>query len=180
MTTCGRSLTANAATNAGGGAASATLTNCIVYYNTAPGGANYDGWRYDGSSMLNYCCTTPLPTKGVGNIALDPQLASASHLSANSPCRGAGSAAYTAGTDIDGEPWGNPPSIGCDEYCAGAVTGPLTVSILADYTNVMVGFAVSLKALIEGRTSSELQELVIEKIRHIEGISSTMTCFIAD
>jgi len=34
--------------------------------------------------------------------------------------------------------------------------------------------------MIEGQTSTVLQELVIEKIRHIEGISSTMTCFIAD
>jgi DNA-binding Lrp family transcriptional regulator len=34
--------------------------------------------------------------------------------------------------------------------------------------------------LIEGQTSSALQELVMEKIRRIEGISSTMTCFIAD
>ena len=107
-------------------------------------------------STLNYCCTTPLPTGGTGNIALDPQLASASHLSADSPCRGAGSAAYATGTDIDGEPWGNPPSIGCDEFHAGAVTGPLTVSLLANYTNVAVGYSVSFTALIEGRTTESV------------------------
>ena len=34
--------------------------------------------------------------------------------------------------------------------------------------------------IILGKTSSELQSLVIDHIRHIEGINSTMTCFIAD
>jgi PKD repeat protein len=105
---------------------------------------------------LKYCCTTPLPTNGVGNTAFDPQLASASHLSADSPCRGAGSAAYATGTDIDGEAWNDPPSIGCDEYHAGAVTGALTVSLLANFTNVAPGFPVTLTALIEGRTTDSV------------------------
>jgi DNA-binding Lrp family transcriptional regulator len=34
--------------------------------------------------------------------------------------------------------------------------------------------------IIEGSNSADLQTLVIDHIRHIEGISSTMTCFIAD
>src|SRR5262249_41818635 len=79
---------------------------------------------------------------------------SASHLSAGSACRGAGNPAYATGTDIDGEAWGNPPSIGCDEYHAGAVTGPLSVSITASYTNVAVGFMVRLAGSIEGRTTA--------------------------
>ncbi len=145
-------LSGNSASyGSGGGANRCALYNCIVYYNTALGGANYDS-----SSTLNYCCTTPLPTAGAGNLALDPQLASASHLSAGSPCRGAGSAAYASGTDIDGEPWGNPPAIGCDEYHAGAITGPLTVGLVASDTNVMVDYAVSLTALIEGRTTQSV------------------------
>jgi len=92
----------------------------------------------------------------VGNISLDPQLASASHLSADSPCRGAGSAAYASGTDIDSEPWARPPSIGCDEYHAGAVTGPLTVAITATFTSVLPGYAVQLTALIEGQTTGSV------------------------
>jgi parallel beta-helix repeat protein len=144
-------LTGNAA-GVGGGAVMSTFYNCIAYFNTATNGANY----YQGT--LNYCCTTPIPTNGVGNIALDPQLASASHLSANSPCRGAGSAAYATGTDIDGELWGNPPSMGCDEYHAGAVSGPLTVSLLANYTNVAAGYPVSLTAVIEGQTTESVWE----------------------
>jgi hypothetical protein len=138
-------LTGNSA-QVGGGAGGSTLNNCIVYFNT--NGGNYSG------GALNYCCTTPLPTNGVGNISLDPQLASTSHLSANSPCRGAGSAAYTSGVDIDGEAWASPPSIGCDEYHAGAVTGPLSVTILADYTNVVAGYTAKLTALIEGPTTA--------------------------
>jgi hypothetical protein len=80
-------------------------------------------------------------------------------LSAGSPCRGAGSAAYATGTDIDGESWSNPPSIGCDEYNVGAVTGPLTVNLLANCTNAAVGSAISFTGLIEGRTTDSVWEL---------------------
>ena len=139
--------------NSGWGASSATLNNCIVYFNSDANGGNYDP-----SSTLNYCCTTPLPTSGVGNISADPQLASASHLSAESPCIGAGSATYASGTDIDGEAWANPPSIGCDEYHARAVTGPLTLSLTATLTNVAVGYPVGLTAFIEGRTDLSVWE----------------------
>src|SRR5262249_9043931 len=119
-----------------------TLTNCIVYSN---GGANYDS-----SCTFDHCCTTPLPPNGAGNISADPQLTSAYYLSALSPCIGKGNYAGVSGTDIDGEPWANPASIGCDEYHAGSVTGPLSLGIIASYTNVAVGFPVTFSALIQG------------------------------
>jgi len=147
-------LTGNSVSDAsgsGGGAFDCALFNCLLYFNTAPDGANYDL-----SCGLNYCCTTPLPTGGAGNSDLDPLLASASHLSSGSPCRDAGSAAYATGTDIDGESWGAPPSIGCDEYHVGAVTGALSVSLLANYTNVAVGYPVGLTAVVEGRTTGSV------------------------
>jgi PKD repeat protein len=144
-------LTGNSAIYQGGGAYSCALNNCIVYFNDGPQGANYDP-----SSTLNYCCTMPLPTNGVGNISSDPQLASTSHLSGGSPCRGAGNAAYASGTDIDGESWLNPPSIGCDEYHADALTGPLSVSISASFTNVAVGFPLQLTAWNEGRIAASV------------------------
>ncbi len=143
-------VTGNSALQKAGGVFGSVLSNSIVYYNTAPCGANY----YHELGELNYCCTIPLPALGVGNTAAEPQLASASHLSAGSPCRGAGNSAYASGVDIDGEQWANPPAIGCDEYRPGSVTGPLSVEMLASYTNVAVGFAVDFQAVIGGRVSA--------------------------
>jgi len=98
-------LSGNSASS-GGGSYEGRLRNCIIYYNTAHSGANYK------AGVFTNCCATPLPSSGVGNISAEPQLASASHLSAASPCRGAGSAAYATGVDIDGEGWLNPPRLG--------------------------------------------------------------------
>ena len=77
----------------------------------------------------------------MGNLTNEPALADFAHISAASPCRGAGSAVYTGGTDIDGEAWLNPPSIGCDEFYSGAATGGLAVSISASFTNCAAGRA---------------------------------------
>ncbi len=93
----------------GGGTFEANLVNCIDYFNiaytnnsTGPLSSNYYG------GFISYSCTAPS-----GNITADPQLASISHISLSSPCRGAGTAGATSGVDIDGNPWANPPSIGC-------------------------------------------------------------------
>jgi hypothetical protein len=142
-------LTRNSSAKEFGGVSSATLNNCIVYYNTA---ALYGDNHNDRG--LNYCCTTPLPTSGTGNLTVEPQLSGNWHLSVDSPCRGAGNAAYATGRDLDGEPWANPPSIGCDEVWSGSVTGPLSVAIEASYTNVAAGFAVDFQAMIGGRASA--------------------------
>ena len=94
-------LTGNSATYGGGGAEACMLNNCIVYYNTSSTGANYDAY-----STLNYCCATPLPTTGVGNIANSPLFDdSGLRLQSNSPCINAGNNAYvTTTTDLDGNP----------------------------------------------------------------------------
>jgi hypothetical protein len=146
-------LTGNSA-GLGGGAYDSTLNNCIVYYNVA----QQSGANYESLSSFNYSCTTPLPPGGAGNISSEPQLASTSHLSAGSPCLGAGSAAYATGVDIDGEPWANPPSMGCDELQPGAVTGPLSMAIIASYTNVATGIEVNFTAQISGRLSASRWE----------------------
>ncbi|NCA82824.1 MAG: hypothetical protein EOM72_08780, partial [Opitutae bacterium] len=100
-------VTGNSATY-GGGIFHCTAYNCIVVSNSSPNGVNVN-WV-----TCRYTCTTPLQD-GEGNIANDPKLVSASHIAMDSPCVGAGSAAYAAGTDLDGEAWLNPPSMGCDE-----------------------------------------------------------------
>jgi hypothetical protein len=46
--------------------------------------------------------------------------------------------------------------MGCDEYNAGAVTGPLSVSIVAAVTNVAVDSHVPFTAVIEGRASASV------------------------
>ena len=99
-------VTGNSSATSGGGSAYGTLENCIIYYNTAPaGGANVWG----GSATLNYCCTTPMPTNGVGHITNAPlfinSLAGNLRLQTNSPCINVGSNALVSGTaDLDGRP----------------------------------------------------------------------------
>jgi len=88
----------------GGGADDCGLNNCIVYFNVATEGANYDS-----SSILNYSCTTPSPTNGLGNITNAPlfvDLASGNlRLQSNSPCINAGlNALAPAGPGLDGNP----------------------------------------------------------------------------
>jgi hypothetical protein len=101
---------------------------------------NYDGYpdyyEMDNFSLpgitplYSYCCSQPKPP-GTGNINSDPQFLDWYHISIYSPCRGAGSVLYASGTDLDGEPWNDPPSMGCDEVVVSNRTGPLEVSFMA-------------------------------------------------
>jgi hypothetical protein len=72
--------------------------------NTSPNGANYSD---NETSWLSYCCTTPLPTNGLGNITNDPVFVDYAggnlRLQSNSPCINAGANVYAVGgTDLDG------------------------------------------------------------------------------
>ena len=96
-------LTCNSALTNGGGAFYGTLNNCIVHYNSAPTGSNYF------SATLNYCCTTPAPGSGAGNLTNEPlfvdQAASNLRLQTNSPCINSGLNSYAKElTDLDGSP----------------------------------------------------------------------------
>jgi parallel beta-helix repeat protein len=98
-------LASNSADISGGGAYGATLNNCIVYYNTA----GVDGANYY-SSTLDYCCTTPLPPTGVGNITAEPLFVDLLNgnlrLQPTSPCIDAGTNQdwMIGATDLDGNP----------------------------------------------------------------------------
>jgi hypothetical protein len=136
----------NESGNYGGGVAEAAAYNSVIFDNVAPTFANHY------FTPLAYSCTTPLPPDGTANIDTDPLLADAMHLSAGSPCRGAGFAAYSSGQDMDREAWLNPPSMGCDEYSATA-TGALSVAIHADFTSATPGFPVDFAADIDGHAT---------------------------
>lgn len=131
----------------GGGATNPMLNNCIVYYNTAPVGPNVSV----SDAALHDCCTTPAPD-GTGNITNAPMLVSIAHIAAESPCNGGAAAGSALDTDLDGEPWRDPPSIGADEPSS-VSTGLLSVAIAASHTAVSVGFQVRLTALIQGYAS---------------------------
>ncbi len=94
-------VTGNSAGERGGGAVGAepgiffephvvTLNNCIVYSNDAPVGANYLDAPPSVPLAINYSCTTPLPTNGIGNITNEPAFVNAAagdyRLRAGSPC----------------------------------------------------------------------------------------------
>ena len=98
-------VTGNSAVSLGGGTEGGALNNCIVYFNIAPDGSNYDG--YYSECNLNYCCTTPLPDSGQGNITNEPIFVNLAgvdfHLQSNSPCINSGNNHYvTSTTDLDG------------------------------------------------------------------------------
>jgi len=146
-------LTDNSALYVGGGVYGGALENCIAYFNSAPAGANYAhyfSWTFVVPATFNHSCTTPLPFGGIENIDEDPQLATLTHLSAFSPCIGTGSSTHASGVDIDGQPWANPPCMGADQLAIGEATGPLSMEISLDYTNVAPGFTLNLGAQNQG------------------------------
>jgi hypothetical protein len=100
-------LTGNLAGTAGG-AGNSTLNNCIAFYNNATEGANYFG-SPDLPLVLNYSCTTPMPTNGIGNLTNAPLFVDLSggnlRLQSNSPCVNAGNNDFvTTSVDLDGNP----------------------------------------------------------------------------
>jgi hypothetical protein len=167
----------------GGGTFNASLGNCTVVGNftsasfpknaagTYGGSArnsivlrNYDGFHYGNQEdnfssgsfqpQYSYCCTQPM-ISGTGNLIADPLFTDLFHLASSSPCRGAGCLLYASGTDLDGDTWLTPPSIGCDEFVLSNLVGPLSVDIYAPYgpylpVNRLAGFG----GRVTGRASA--------------------------
>jgi len=55
----------------GAGAYASKLTNCILFYNSVDN-FYYDGFSSYGASELSFCCTSPMPPSGIGNITNEP------------------------------------------------------------------------------------------------------------
>jgi hypothetical protein len=128
VTNC--SLVGNSATGVGGGGAIyGRLCNSILYFNTAvTNGSNY--WGLGTHLELNYCCTTPLPTNGVGNLTNAPLFVNLAggnlRLQSGSLCVNAGDNASAASpTDLDGNPRivGGAVDMGAYEFQATGPTG---------------------------------------------------------
>ncbi len=131
----------------GGGTYWSAISNSIVYYNNA---TTYSNTYAD---SLNYSCTNP-ESEGNGNISESPKLISTKYIANGSPCIGAGNFLNTTGTDIDGESWKNPPSIGCDEFYQNNIGGFLEVNIISDFKNAVVNHPVNFAADINGKCFS--------------------------
>ena len=116
-------IVTNLASADGGGVSGCTLNNCIVYDNIAAWlGQNYDPYWV---SSFNYCCTTPMPTNGWGNITNDPAFVNLTngdfHLQAISRCINAGiNSSVVGSTDLDGNPriMGDTVDMGAYEFQA--------------------------------------------------------------
>ncbi len=95
------------------------------------------------SCTLAYSCIgmpaygPPPFISGTNYILVLAQFLDDFYLATTSPCRGAGSALFASGTDINGLPWANPPSMGCSEVWPATRTGPLAVSAAAYYPSLM-------------------------------------------
>ena len=160
---------------AGGGLYSGTLYNCTVANNTAANGGGFyaynlstvynsiiygntasaSGNNWQGSLIGSNNCTFPqLPTAAWGNITNDPMFMDAAcHLSAASPCRGAGNSLFATGTDLDGEAWNSPPSMGAYEVYDADFIGALSVAIQSSQTTLLVNRSLALTGQITGRAA---------------------------
>jgi hypothetical protein len=138
----------------GAGVIGGSIQNSIILY-------NYDFTANSSDNLpiaflnFSHCCTSPSPPTGTSaaNISADPQFLDLFHISSTSPCRGAGSSSYAMGTDLDGEAWTNPPSIGCDEVIPADLVGSLSVSITAVATNLLATHYTGFSGWIVGRAA---------------------------
>jgi hypothetical protein len=135
-------LTGNWAASSGGGVFNSvypcTLNNSIIYFNTSTNGPNFS--YADGANVMNHCCTTPMPTNGVGNITNAPLFVDYTNgnlrLISNSPCINAGLNTYAPlPTDLDGLPRiiGGTVDIGAYESTNGVTAKGLPWGWLVQY-----------------------------------------------
>jgi hypothetical protein len=140
----------------GAGTYGCAMTNSIVLDNYVVSSSSFtEANNYNDARPLEaaYSCTYPAVT-GVGNLdgrVTRPIFLDSYHMAFSSPCRGAGSALYTSGVDLDGEEWTNPPSMGCDEVLPADLVGPLAVNVLAELPNLLPNRPGFFDATVAGR-----------------------------
>jgi hypothetical protein len=144
--------------NYGPGTYNCVLRNCIVAGNYDPSRGNIlenclDQFSSPQPGQYAYSCMSPVKT-GVGNTNASLFFLDSYHLSSLSPGVGAGSAAYASGVDLDGQPWNNPPSMGCSEVVSSNLVGPLSVSFSTFGTNLVLNNPYSFFGSIIGRAAS--------------------------
>ncbi|NOS70486.1 MAG: PKD domain-containing protein [Verrucomicrobia bacterium] len=136
----------NSAERISGGVSFSWITNTIVWNNFAPS-------TPDGSILSAYkSCALSIGTS-FGNITNNPQLVDGLHIAETSPCRGAGATTLYSLTDFDGDAWSSPPSMGCDEFPASGLFGPLSVAIESSGTNAVVNHPLTFIGRITGSAS---------------------------
>jgi hypothetical protein len=139
----------------GAGTYGSIVRNCIVFenYDGSPGTFLDNCADPTGSSgQYSYSCMSPVKP-GAGNTNASLIFLDSYHLSSLSPGVGDGSPAYASGVDLDGQPWNNPPSMGCSEVVSSNLVGPLSVSFSIFGTNLILGNSYSFFGHIIGRAS---------------------------
>ena len=113
----------NSAPQRGGGMADCEADNCILYDNTGGDYGVWDAYFEMPSNIINFSCTSLMPTNGVGNITNAPLFVNAAagnfQLQDNSPCINSGNNAYVSmATDLAGNPRivGGTVDMGAYEY----------------------------------------------------------------
>ena len=167
FSTAGNSvISGNRADNLGGGMFSSTLNNCTLtqnYEDDSGSGfpvnhyTNCISWfnrtKYGGVSQ-GFAVDYKVAGGGYNRRITDyPEFISSSHIATNSLCVGAGYWPNVSGSDLDGDVWLNPPSIGCDEPHEGVADGYLYVNLLDLPARVLSGRMVEVSALVIGKPS---------------------------
>ena len=135
---------------------SVKIVNNIVWGNTQLATVQANDW-YDsagGGDWKTNCTSSATGLSGAGNFSSDPLLApDGLHLLSASPCRGKADRGMAPPVDINGNPRGDAPSLGCIEY---EEMGGFTCVISPSATAVEQPDVITLEAVIDGSRQEPL------------------------
>ena len=136
----------------------AKIYNNIIWGNYSKDGTVLCDWvdTVGNATWINNCTSDADTLRGTvsGNISDDPLLqADNLHFFATSPCNGAAAPAYAPALDMEGNPRGATPSIGCVEYVAAA---GLACTISASAESVLQPSTATLTVSFDGAYTEPL------------------------